>query len=304
MLDNREWDLIRRLAVLDDPIHPFIGDDCAEMPQHGLLVTTDHMAEGVHFDLSFMPPDSVGWRLMAANASDVIAMGSRPTHCTINLAFPMDRKEEGEKIIEGIVRFCRKYSIGCIGGDTTGAPSFFVGATMFAPFPKYPWRRSGAKPGDRVFIAGEPGLSRAGLTALRRRRNDAPAAVERFLYPDPFVFFPPPVKLSAAIDVSDSLVSELTLIARASRVSIEIMVEKIPVHAEVALISQEEGIPVYNFLLASGEEFFLVVTSRDLVPGWYEIGIVTERSNHDVMVRADSGCLDLARLPVWDHFSR
>ncbi len=304
MLDNREWDIIRTLTALDDPQRAFIGDDCAVWREHHLLVTTDHMTEGVHFDLSFMPPDAVGWRLMAANASDIFAMGGRPTHCTLNLAFPPDRRAEADGIVSGIVRFCREHRIVCLGGDTTGASLFFVGATMFAPLPDAPWRRSGAQPGDRLFIAAEPGLSQAGLFALRGNHHDCPTAVQRFLYPDPFIYPAVPAPVTAAIDLSDSLFSEATLIARSSGVSIEIVLDAVPHHPEVIRMAKRGNIPVSDFLLAGGEEFFLIVTAPAPLPGFYEIGIVTERGPHEVLVHSGGAPLDTARLPVWNHFGR
>jgi len=304
VLDNREWDIIRALAELDDPERAFIGDDCAVWPEHRLLVATDHMAEGVHFDLSFMPPDAVGWRLMAANASDILAMGGHPTHCTLNLAFPPDRRAEADGIVSGIIAFCKRHGILCIGGDTTSAPSFFVGATMFAPLPEHPWLRSGARPGDRLFIAAEPGLSQAGLFALRGNHRDCPTAVQRFLYPDPFIYPAVPGPVNAAIDLSDSLFSEVTLIARSSGVSIEIDLDTVPRHPEVVRMAERGNLAVSDLLLAGGEEFFLIVTATAPLPGFHEIGIVTGRGPHEVVVRSGGKPLDTARLPVWDHFGR
>ncbi|HSA32677.1 MAG TPA: thiamine-phosphate kinase [bacterium] len=303
MLDNREWRFIRELMTLDDPKRPFIGDDCAVWEDHHLLVTTDHMAEGIHFDLSFMPPDSVGWRLMAANASDILAMGGRPSHFMLNLAIPTDQQDPARGIIEGIKRFAETHSITCIGGDTTGGPAFFVGATMFAPLPASPWRRSGARPGDRIFLAGHPGLSRAGLLRLQRGEQGG-EAVRRFLYPDPFAQPPVTGTPGAAIDLSDSLVSELTLLAGASGVSMDIAAERIPAHPEVAAVARELQVPLDEILLSSGEEFFLIVCSPHAQPELFEIGTVTERRDHALFVTRDGRPLDTAALPVWDHFGR
>lgn len=304
MLDNREWGFIRELMALDDPKRPFIGDDCAVWDDHRLLVTTDHMAEGIHFDLSFMPPEAVGWRLMAANASDILAMGGRPSHFTLNLAIPADRQGTARGIIEGIKRFAAAHGITCIGGDTTAAQSFFLGATMFAPLPASPWRRSGARPGDRICIAGHPGLSRTGLLRLQRGEQGAEKAKQRFLYPDPFGQPPVAGTPSAAIDLSDSLVSELTLLAGASGISMEIAAERIPVHPEVAELAAARHIAPYELLLAGGEEFFLIVCSPHAQPEMFEIGTVTERRDHALFVTRDGSPLDIAALPVWDHFGR
>lgn len=124
MLENKEWDIIRSLANAGERDNPFIGDDCAFWREKNLFVTTDHMVEGHHFDLSFMPPETVGWRIMAANASDVISMGSKPTHFLLNIAIPSERYETGRKILEGIQKFAQTHGITLMGGDTTGGNSF------------------------------------------------------------------------------------------------------------------------------------------------------------------------------------
>ena len=301
LLNNSEWRIINFSAGEGNR---FVGDDCAVWDEKSLVVTTDHFCEGVHFDLSFMPAEAVGWRLMAANASDVISMGSRPTHFLLNAAIPHGREETALQILTGVKRFAGKYGISVMGGDTSGAERFAFGVTMFGEKPEKPLLRSGAKPGDRVFIASKVGLSLCGYKALKQRSEGYERSKERFLYPDPFVNVPESLdKISgAAIDVSDSLLSELRLLCDASNVSMEIDFDRIPVDEELLKGSVEFGIPLERLLLGSGEEFVLLFTSDSCHDDAFEIGRVTERGSLDVSIFSKNGRLSPDDIRIFSHF--
>ena len=282
MLNNREWELIN---FAKGEKNAFIGDDCAVWNEKGLVVTTDHFCENVHFDLSFMPAEAVGWRLMAANASDVISMGSRPTHYLLNIAIPEGGFENAKKMIEGIHDFAERYNIALLGGDTTAAEKFTLGVTMFGEKPERPLLRSAARPGDLVCLAAETGLSLCGYKALKKGIDGFEKSKERFLYPDPFLHIPNNInKLNAAIDISDSLLSELRLLCALSGVSIEIDAGKIPVNREVALGSELFSIPLFNLLFGSGEEFILLFTADHRPDNAFEIGKVTDRPGQQLEI--------------------
>lgn len=302
-LKNKEWDIIRSLRDVEDISKDFIGGDCAYWEEKGLLVTTDHMAEGVHFDLSFMPPESVGWRLMAANASDILAMGGTPRYFLLNLAIPVGALNAAHKIIDGIKEFAKRYNIFVMGGDTTGGSKIYAGVTMFGERGDNIWKRSGAKPGDIISIAHYPGLSKAGLMHLKNGNSGFEESKERFLRPDPFSFRPFSGRITAAIDISDSLLSELNLISSFSGVTIEVDIDKIPVHEEVAASAALSGMPVESFLLGSGEEFFMLTASQGPVAGFFEIGRVTEKGEGNVVFRKNKRVFDISAVDVFSHFS-
>lgn len=300
MLNNREWELINFAKGTDNA---FIGDDCAVWNEKSLVVTTDHFCENVHFDLSFMPPESVGWRLMAANASDVISMGSKPTHYLLNIAVPGNCFENAKKMIEGIRNFAEKYNITLLGGDTTGAEKFTLGVTMFGEKPEKPLLRSAAKPGDYVYLAAETGLSLCGFKALKQKLDGFEKSVRRFLYPDPFLYIPNRInELNAAIDISDSLLSELKLICTLSDVSMKIDFDKIPVNEEVARFSKLFSVPLERLLLGSGEEFIMLFTADHKIEDAFEIGQVVEKSEQQIEIISKDHIICTDSVKLFSHF--
>ncbi|MBR4490061.1 thiamine-phosphate kinase [bacterium] len=300
MLNNREWELIN---FAKGEKNAFIGDDCAVWSEKSLVVTTDHFCENVHFDLSFMPAEAVGWRLMAANASDVISMGSRPTHYLLNIAIPDGGFENAKKMIEGIHNFAEKYGIALLGGDTTAAEKFTLGVTMFGEKPERPLLRSAARPGDIVCLAAETGLSLCGYKALKKGIDGFEKSKERFLYPDPFLHVPNNInKLNAAIDISDSLLSELRLLCALSGVSIEIDAGKIPVNREVALGSELFSIPLFNLLFGSGEEFILLFTADHRPDNAFEIGKVTDKPGRQLEIIYENRVVSADSIKLFSHF--
>ena len=300
MLNNREWELINFAKGGENA---FIGDDCAVWNEKSLVVTTDHFCENVHFDLSFMPAEAVGWRLMAANASDVIAMGSIPTHYLLNIAIPDGGFENAKRMIEGIHNFAGKYNIALLGGDTTAAEKFTLGVTMFGDKPAKPLLRSAAKPGDFVYLAAETGLSLCGYKALKHKIPGFEKSVERFLYPDPFKYIPNKInELNAAIDISDSLMSELRLLCNLSNVSIEIDFDKIPVNEEVAKYSSTYSEPLERLLFGSGEEFIMLFTAGHKIEGAFEIGKVTDKPGQKLEIIGKNGVVSADSVKLFSHF--
>jgi len=300
VLKNREWDIINLITGTGNT---FTGDDCAVWNEKSLVVTTDHMCEGIHFDLNFMPPEAIGWRLMAANASDIISMGSIPAHFLFNIAIPENGYETAAKIISGVKRFSEKYNIKLMGGDTTGGRSFMIGATMFGEKPEKLLLRSGAKPGDTVFLASHTGLSKCGLLHLMNGTAGFEESKNRFLFPDPFRHIPESLnKINCAIDISDSLKSELELISVASNVGLEIDFDKIPIHEEVKRTAELLSIPVFDLILGSGEEFILLFTSDSIIKGAYPIGKVIYSKEPDIAITSKNSRIDLAAVSTFSHF--
>lgn len=300
MLKNKEWDIINFITGTGNR---FTGDDCAVWDERSLVVTTDHMCEGIHFDFSFMPPESAGWRLMAANASDIISMGSLPTHFMFNIAIPEDSFETAEKIISGVKAFASEHKINLLGGDTTAGRSFMIGATMFGPVPDKPLLRSGAKPGDTIYLASHTGLSKCGLIHLKNGTPGFNESKKRFLFPDPFRHIPQNFSgINCAIDISDSLKSELELISRASCTSLIIELDSIPIHDEVNQTALKQSIPVEELLFGSGEEFFLLFTSGEIIKNAYPIGKVIEKKEPSIEIISKNGRFDLSSVRIFSHF--
>ncbi|MCK5807375.1 thiamine-phosphate kinase [bacterium] len=303
MPDSGEQRFINHISRLNPK--NLIGDDCAIWNNKSLLVTTDQMVESVHFDFEFMTPHDIGWRLMAANASDIIAMGGRPSHYLCNIAIPHDRKEQGFGIIEGMSDFARQHKITLLGGDTTTATAVFLAVTMFGNIEKSLWKRDGAQSGDSLLIADYPGLSLAGLHHLKKGdRDDFPDAVQRFLRPNPYSVLPEMCEgVTAAIDISDSLLSETKILAQQSGVTITIDIDAIPRHRDVIKTANNENISLEQLLLGSGEEFFLLATAKKPLKGWHTIGkVLPKEENNCVYLTKNGAPFSLDNITPFSHF--
>jgi thiamine-monophosphate kinase len=147
-----------------------IGDDTAIIScssKKDLLITCDLMTEGVHFSLDYFKPADVGWRALAANLSDIASMGGRPLYFTLSVAVPPHLKKGNflDEFLEGLLECAEKYGVSLIGGDTSSSKTgLFMDIAMIGEVEKgSALRRSGASPGDMIYVLGNPGMSEAGL---------------------------------------------------------------------------------------------------------------------------------------------
>ena len=174
---------------------------------------------------------------------------------------------------------------------------------MFGDKPEKPLLRSSAKPGDFVYLAAETGLSLCGYKALKKGVNGFEKSKESFLYPDPFLHIPSKInELNAAIDISDSLLSELRLLCALSNVSITINADKIPVHEEVKLGSGIFSIPLLNLLFGSGEEFIMLFSADHKIEGAFEIGRVTDKPGQKLEIIYKNSVVDADSIKLFSHF--
>jgi len=283
----------------------YIGDDCAIWHDKSLFVTTDQMVEGVHFNFDFMSPQNIGWRLMAANASDIIAMGGKPSHYMCNIAIPKNRETQATEIIDGISDFAKQYGIILLGGDTTTSDTFFIAITMFGNLEKTVWTRSGAIAGDYLLLADYPGLSLSGIYHLQKGDADNfPASSTRFLRPNPYSALPQNCDgITAAIDISDSLLSEVKILAEQSNATIKIDIDAIPKHPEVVATAKKQGIPIESLLLGSGEEFFLLATAKTPLEGWHTIGkVLPKEEKNSVYFTKNGSPFSVDGIAPFSHF--
>jgi len=256
--DLGESGLIRKIRErFKSPVVVPIGDDAAvfDVPAgQSLVFCSDLLAENTHFIRDLDPPDSIGYKSVAANVSDVGAMGGTPLHFLISLAAPGDLDGAWvDSFLDGVALACGDFKISLIGGDSSSADRIFVDVSMIGSVPSgKAIRRSGAKPGDSIYVSGQIGGSALGLECLRSGDLKNPA-VRRHLYPEPRH------KLGAAllerahamIDISDGLSTDLTHIVEESKVSARIYKDRLP------------GWPGAgdHHILHGGEEYELIVAS-------------------------------------------
>ena len=151
-----------------------IGDDAAIAPPGTgpALLTTDVLVEGTHFRREWSLPEEVGWKALAVNLSDAAAMGGRPRHALVSLILPSaTRVESVLALYRGMRRMASRTGTTVLGGNLARGKPLSVTITLLGDFPHGdPVLRSGARPGDRLYVTGQPGLARLGLRLLERER--------------------------------------------------------------------------------------------------------------------------------------
>jgi len=252
------------------------GDDAAVVqPARGarLLLTTDLLAEGVHFRRSWARPADLGWKLAAVNASDIAAMGGRPLWALLALALPpaLDRSFAA-RLGQGLRAAASRFGFTLVGGDTCASDAgIFLSLTLAGVAGQRLLTRDGAQPGDRIFVTGHLGASTLGLTALERHGSGLlppplRRCARRHLHPEPRLAFGAALAgtgiAHSAIDVSDGISRDLGRLCAASRVGAEVRADWLPVLPSTAraarLLDRDPGAAA----LHGGEEYELLFTAR------------------------------------------
>ena len=276
-----EFGLIARIAALierkSDRRQPAwkklligTGDDSAAWETgYGIeLATTDILIEGVHFNLAYMDWRDVGWRSMAANLSDIAAMGGSPAYVLVSLALPGSSEvEQVTALYEGIIELANKFGVAISGGNISLSDKVIINMTVIGKAAGMKMlTRSAAKPGDAIAVTGHPGLSAAGLKVLADKlRVDIDAHnvfTHAHLRPVPRILegnVLAQAGIKAAIDTSDGLIADLTHICEASRVSATLLEPLLPVHP---LLSKYFGAECMNLALSGGEDYELLFTGE------------------------------------------
>ena len=250
-----------------------IGDDAAVVqptPDHVTLLTTDMLVEGVHFILTTTDAWSLGWKAMAANLSDIAAMGGNPRHALISLALPQDCQVEFvQHLYQGMRALAKEYNVGIIGGDTVSSLQGLVLNVVVTgeALPQKVCYRSGAQCGDVVVLTGTVGDSAAGLCLLGQQEAPEEPWVktlhERHLRPRPQVSWGKMLGeagVNSLNDISDGLASEANEIAEASGVSIELRAADVPLSTEVLHAALQARINPLEWALYGGEDYQLLGT--------------------------------------------
>ena len=169
-----ETDLIQKLTAglpTDGSVHVGPGDDCAvvDLGMIGdyLLFKTDAIVEGIHFTRETIPWEDLGWKVVAANISDIASMGGTPLYALVTLGFPASTSvEDVESLYIGIARICEEYRTAIVGGDIVNSPTTFVTIALNGYLDGAPLLRSAARPGDIVAATGFLGSARGGLEMM------------------------------------------------------------------------------------------------------------------------------------------
>jgi len=246
-----------------------VGDDAALLPGRQLFCC-DALAEGVHFRLDWSSPADVGWKAVAQNVADVLAMGGLPTQAVWSVGMG---ENWDDAVFAGLARgaraACKAYGCEIVGGDTvrTRGPGFVSLSLLGTLRSKNPWTRSGARSGDLVVLAGTPGRSAAGLEALLQGKASLPSLKPlASLHKRPKPPLDAAVKLfgapiHAAIDLSDGLSSEASHLARASAKALVFHGAKMTIPAVLTKAAASLGEPdPGRWLWHGGEDHGLLAT--------------------------------------------
>ena len=216
------------------------GDDAAVVrPERGTfdVLTTDAIVEGVHFDRRFVPPDAIGHRALAVNLSDLAAMGARPRAALLSFVLPDELEiAQIDRILDGMIALADRYRVAVVGGNISRTPGpLVIDVTAIGSVkPRRVLRRSGARPGDELYVTGTIGAAAAGLHALQTLDpgSPIPEAEDKYLWPEPRVrvgmLLGRNRAASACIDLSDGLADGLHQIAAASAVGMIVEEALIP----------------------------------------------------------------------------
>jgi thiamine-monophosphate kinase len=254
-----ELELIAKLTAglpTDDSVVVGAGDDCAVLevgiPDRHLLFKTDAVVQDVHFTTT-TPPWQVGRKALARCLSDIAAMGGVPASALVTLGLPADLGSDwAEQAYAGLCRLAEEYRVTVTGGETTSAPhAAFLGISLIGSVGKgRAILRSGAKPGDAIFVTGELGGSLAGRHLdFEPRVREACWVCEHF-------------HIHSMIDLSDGLATDLRHMTHASGTGATLRVESIPVSRAAKLAARErhDSKPPVTAALTDGEDFELLFT--------------------------------------------
>ena len=275
--------LTKELSTTNKETVKGTGDDAAILQfanDEEVLVTTDLMMEGIHFDLTYFPLKHLGYKAVVANISDIYAMNGTPKQITVSLA--LSRKfciEDVEELYAGMKLACQQYGVDIVGGDTSSSlTGLAISITAIGTAPKGTVvRRNGAKETDLICVTGNLGAAYMGLQLLEREKiategkdiqpdfQGKEYILERQLKPEARKevlekLREENVRPTAMIDISDGLSSELMHICKQSGVGCRIYEERIPIDYQTAIMAEELNMNVITCALNGGEDFELLFT--------------------------------------------
>jgi thiamine-monophosphate kinase len=332
-----EFGLIKRLTS-DVPIKNSstlkgVGDDAAVMEYESgkeVLVTTDLLLEGIHFDLRYVPLKHLGYKSAIVNFSDIYAMNGEPKQITVSIGVSSRfTVEHIDELYEGIKLACDIYGVDLVGGDTSAsATGLVISITCLGEAEKgsvvY---RSGAKETDLICVSGDLGAAFMGLQLLERENRVAAGVkegfvpkfegkeyiLERQLKPEARrdvikMLKESGIQPTAMMDVSDGLSSELLHICHASKVGCRVYEDKIPIDYQTACMAEELNMNLVTAALNGGEDYELLftvpITDHDKVEklkGVRMIGYITKPELGAALVSRDGNELEL-KAQGWNAF--
>lgn len=308
-----------------------IGDDAAVIDAGGdcVLLSTDMLVEGIHFDLAYMPIHHLGYKAVAVNVSDIAAMNGKAEQITVSIALSNRFSVEAvDALYAGIKAACENYHVDLVGGDTTSSTSgliISISALGRAGRDRVVYR-SGAKINDIICVTGDLGAAYMGLQVLEREKAvymtnpEMQPSIEKYGYlvgrqlkPEArtdivYDLLDAGVLPTSMIDVSDGLASDLFHIAKNSGIGVRIFEDKIPIDQIAYETAVEFNLDPITCALNGGEDYELLFTIRQADqeklknhPDIHFIGYVHENKGQNILITKGGNPVPL-RAQGWDHF--
>ena len=286
-----------RFRVRSRDVIAGIGDDAAVIAplDQNLLLTTDMMVEGVHFDLRFTTPYQLGFKIVSVNVSDIYAMGGRPRFVLLDLGLDGETDDSFiESFCAGMEEAMGRYGLILVGGDLSSSRYGKVVSATLIGYGKRPVMRSGASPGDRIYVTGALGDSACGLELLKT--IEKPIALESgekldkplkwsIMRPLLFRHLLPEARntrrfiaaATAMIDISDGLFIDLSRLCQESGVGAKVYLRCLPISNQLKKAASALGFDPYRFATTGGEDYEILFTAspRKKVNAWC-IGEITQ----------------------------
>lgn len=331
-----EFGLIRHLTegieLVNKSSLKGVGDDCAVMRYNDtdVLVSTDLLVEGIHFDLTYVPLKHLGYKAAVVNFSDLYAMNGHPRQITVSLAISKRfTVEHMEELYSGIRLACQIYGVDLVGGDTTSSRAgLVISITCIGDAPTDRIvTRSGAKDTDLICVSGDLGSAYMGLQLLEREKaasvgqNDFQPEfqgkeylIERQLKPEARRDIVEELEKAGIVptsmmDISDGLSSELLHICNASNVGCRVYEDRIPIDYQTALMAEELNMNLVTAAMNGGEDYELLFTvplhlhdEIKKLPGIKVIGHITKPELGCAMVTCDGNEMQI-KAQGWNPLS-
>lgn len=307
------------------------GDDAAVIKsKKNILISSDMLVEGIHFDMSFTPLKHLGYKSVVVNISDIYAMNAIPTQITVNLGISSKYTLEAiDELYDGILLACEKYKVDIIGGDITSCISgLTISITAIGEGNENEIvKRSGAKENDLLITTGDLGGAYMGLNVLQREKevwknnpnmqpelDDFNYILQRQLKPEARKdiiesFKEINIKPTSMIDISDGLASEIFHICKASKVGCQVYENKIPIDSETYKTSMDFNINPTVSALNGGEDYELLFTinQKDYEkikddPKITVIGHITKK-DQGINLVGNGNTLTPLKAQGWNHFN-
>ena len=335
--DLGEFGLIERLTkdfpIINSETKIGVGDDAAVLTfgEKDVVVTTDLLLEGIHFNVHYVPLTHLGYKAAIVNFSDIYAMNATPRQITVSLGVSSRfTVEHIDALYAGIRKACEIYGVDLVGGDTSASVSgLVISITCIGVVEKgQEVKRSGAKPTDIICVSGDLGAAFMGLQLLERENSVAAQQKDKDFQPDfagkeyilerqlkpesrkdmVEMLQTEGIKPTSMIDVSDGLSSELLHICKASNVGCRVYEDKIPIDYQTALMAEEFNMNLVTVAMNGGEDYELLFTvpltdheKIEKLQGVKMIGYITEPSLGAAMVTRDGGEIPI-RAQGWNAF--